>query len=386
MIIIFAGMRSIELDNPFVVGKYVSDKYFCDRETETEFLVKQIVNGRNVALISERRMGKSGLIQHTFAQKRICDSYDTFFVDIYSTGNLAEFAYLLGKAVFEKLKPQKTKWMESFFRVVASLKFGFRLDPVSGEPSLDVGVGDIKAPETTLDEIFRYLEASGKKCVVAIDEFQQIGEYREKNVEALLRTKIQQCTKTQFVFAGSKRHLMSNMFHSPAKPFYQSVITMGLEAISLEKYTSFAKGLFQEGGKDIDAGVISTVYNEFDGITWFVQMMMNELYSITDKGETCVLSYIDGAKRNIIQVQDYSYCEILSSLSFRQKQLIQVFAKEGLTGNVTSTEFISKHRLGSASSVQSALAALVEKDLVTKRGEGYSVYDYFFSEWIRMNY
>ena len=82
-------MRGVEFDNPFVVGKYVSDKYFCDRETETEFLVKQIVNGRNVALISERRMGKSGLIQHTFAQKRICDSYDTFFVDIYSTGNLA---------------------------------------------------------------------------------------------------------------------------------------------------------------------------------------------------------------------------------------------------------------------------------------------------------
>ena len=132
-------MKTIELENPFIVGRYVSDKYFCDREEETAFLIRQIVNGRNVVLISDRRMGKSGLIQHTFAQNGISSRFNTFYVDIYATGSLAEFTYLLGKAVFERLKSGKDKWTEAFFRIVSSLKVGFRMDPVTGEPGLDIG-------------------------------------------------------------------------------------------------------------------------------------------------------------------------------------------------------------------------------------------------------
>lgn len=105
-------MQSLILNNPFVVGRYVSDHYFCDRRSESEYLVKQIINGRNVALISPRRMGKTGLIQHCFNQEALASDYYTFFVDIYATGSLSEFVYLLGKAIFEQLKPRKTVWSE----------------------------------------------------------------------------------------------------------------------------------------------------------------------------------------------------------------------------------------------------------------------------------
>ncbi len=379
-------MEDIELDNPFVVGKYVSPRYFCDREEETEFLVKQIVNGRNVALISDRRMGKSGLIRHAFALDSVLDRFTPIYIDIYATGTLTEFVYLFGKAVFECLKPRRTKLMEKFFSIVSSLKVGFKMDPISGEPGLDIGIGDIKTPEVTLDEIFRYLETSQKPCIVALDEFQQIGEYVEKNVEALLRTKIQQCSRTQFIFAGSKRHIMSNMFNSPAKPFYQSAILMGLDAIPLEKYVPFAQRLFNEGAKEIGEEVISAVYGEYDGTTWFVQMMMNELYSLTSKGGRCTEDMLDAAKRNIIQVQSYSYREILARLSLKQKQLLQALAKEKQVTAINSAEFISTHSLASASSVQSALTPLLDKNIVVKSDDSYRIYDYFLSEWIRMNY
>ena len=380
-------MAQIEIENPFVVGKYVSDEYFCDREAETDFLKKQIVNGRNVALISERRMGKSGLIQHTFAQRDIQNGFNTFFIDIYATGSLPEFVYLLGKAVFEKLKPQKTRWFEDFFRIVESLRIGFKMDPVTGEPGLDIGIGDIKKPETTLDEIFLYLENSGKKNIVAIDEFQQIGEYPQKIVEALLRTKIQMCTTTQFIFAGSKKHMMSNMFHSPAKPFYQSVITMGLNPIPVEIYSLFAKELFEEKGKKLDVGVAEKVHETFCGTTWFVQMMMNELFSLTPAGGRCTEDMIETAMQNIIQVQEYSYREILANrLSARQKQMIQALARDRKATAITSAEFINRHRLGSASSVQAAIRPLIAEDLVTKDDDGYRISDYFFSEWLRRNF
>ena len=379
-------MENLIVLNPFVVGKYVSDKYFCDREKETEFLIKQVENGRNVALISPRRMGKTGLVQHCFQQSRLSDSYYTFFVDIYATSSLAEFVYLLGKNIYETLKPKRTAWTEKFFQMIASLRVGFKLDAVTGEPGFDIGLGDIQAPRTTLDEIFRYLESADKPCIVAIDEFQQIGSYEEKNVEALLRTKIQQCKQTLFIYAGSKRHLMSNMFHSSSKPFYQSAISMGLEPIPMDAYVEFADRLFEERGKHVSHELVEKVYTMFDGCTWFVQMMMNELFALTGYDDICGVEMLDEARRNVIQAQESNYKDLLSRLAPKQKLLLQAIAKEGVVRGITSSTFINKYNLASASSVQAALKPLLKNDIVTQNEDTYRVYDYFFSEWLANGY
>ena len=372
--------------NPFVVGKYVSDNYFCDRVKETEFLRKQILNGRDVALISPRRMGKSGLIQHFFNQSSIREEYYVFFVDIYSTTSLAEFVYLFGKEIYELLKPQKTQWKEKFFQVISSFRVGFKLDAMSGAPSFDLGLGDIHAPQSTLDEIFNYIEEADKPCIIAIDEFQQISEYPEKNVEALLRTQIQRCKKAQFVLSGSKRHLMNNMFNSPSKPFYQSVISMGLDPIPMDEYAKFALRMFEQRGKGLDVDVVNVVWRQFDGYTWYVQMVMNELFSMTEKGSQCDKTMIADAYANIIHVQESSYKNILSQLAPRQKVVLQAIAKEGNACNITSAKFIGKYNLGTASSVQAAVKTLVNNDLITVENGIYRVSDYFFSTWLAKDY
>ena len=375
-------MEEFLINNPFVVGKYLSDKYFCDRENDTEFLRKQIVNGRNVALISPRRIGKSGLIQHFFNQPDIQEAYYVFYVDIYATTSLGEFVYTLGKEIYEQLKPQSTVWKEKFFQIVSSFRVGFKLDAMTGLPGLDIGLGDIQVPQTTLDEIFSYIAESDKPCVIAIDEFQQIGEYAERNVEALLRTKIQQCQKAQFIFSGSKRHTMTNVFNSPAKPFYQSAISMGLEAIPVNTYTDFAVRLFEEYGKHVDREVIEHVWAKYDGYTWFVQMVMNELFALTARDELCTMDKVDAALQNVILSQENSYKTLLSNLPPRQKMVLQAIAKEGVARNVTSMKFVKQYNLGSASSVQSAVRLLLQNDLITQEDGCYRVYDYFFSTWL----
>ena len=375
-------MEDFLISNPFVVGKYLSDRYFCDRENDTAFLRKQIVNGRNVALISPRRIGKSGLIQHFFNQPDIQEAYHVFYVDIYATTSLGEFVYTLGKEIYEQLKPQSTVWKEKFFQIVSSFRVGFKLDAMTGLPGLDIGLGDIQVPQTTLDEIFSYIAESDKPCVIAIDEFQQIGEYAERNVEALLRTKIQQCQKAQFIFSGSKRHTMTNMFNSPAKPFYQSAISMGLEAIPVNTYTDFAVRLFEEYGKHVDREVIEHVWAKYDGYTWFVQMVMNELFALTARGEVCAMDKVDAALQNVILSQENSYKTLLSHLPPRQKMVLQAIAKEGVARNVTSMKFVKQYSLGSASSVQSAVRLLLQNDLITHEDGCYRVYDYFFSTWL----
>jgi AAA+ ATPase superfamily predicted ATPase len=379
-------MNEVYVNNPFVVGKYLSDEYFCDRVEETEFLRKQIHNGRNVALISPRRIGKSGLIQHFFCQEDIKENYHVFFVDIYATTSLAELVYTLGKELYEQLKPQPTKWKEKFFQTISSFRMGFKLDAMTGAPSFDLGLGDVQAPQTTLDEIFTYIEEADKPCIVAIDEFQQIGEYAEKNVEALLRTKIQKCTKAQFIFSGSKRHVMSNMFNSPSKPFYQSAISMGLEPIPLNVYSDFAMRLFEKRDKHIEQSVIEKVWNLYDGYTWFVQIMMNELFSLTNDKDTCREEIIVEAQHNIVMLQEASYKDLLSKLPPKQKTVLQAIAKEGIACNITSSKFIKKYNLNSASSVQSAVKLLLKNDLITQIDNTYRVYDYFFMEWLAKVY
>lgn len=379
-------MKDFNPNNPFVVGKYISDSYFCDRENETEFLRKQILNGRNVAIISPRRMGKSGLIQHFFNQSSIKDEYYVFFVDIYSTTSLAEFVYLLGKEIYDQLKPQKTLWKEKFFQIISSFRVGFKLDVMTGTPSFDLGLGDIHAPQSTLDEIFTYIEEADRPCIIAIDEFQQIGEYPEKNVEALLRTLIQRCKKAQFIFSGSKRHMMSNMFNSPSKPFYQSVISMGLDPIPMDIYSDFAVRMFEQRGKSLDIETVNTVWKMYDGYTWFVQMVMNELFSLTEKSSPCDRTMITKARDNIIHAQEGSYKDLLSQLAPRQKIVLQAIAKEGNACAITSAKFINKYSLGTASSVQAAVKLLLKNDLITAENGVYRVYDYFFSYWLATVY
>lgn len=368
--------------NPFKVGRFIAEEYFCDRDNETAMLIKHIANGRNVALISPRRLGKSGLIGHLFQQPEIARNYYTFYIDIYSTQSVGELVYAWSKELHNKLQPLETPWTEQFFKIITSLRVGFKLDNITGEPVFDLGLGDIKKPDVTLDEIFAFMESADKPCLVAIDEFQQIAEYGDKGIDAALRSKIQQCQNTSFIFAGSKRHVMSMMFNSPKKPFYQSAISMGLDPIPEDTYVEFAASLFKRYGRCVDIDAVQTVYRTFDGVSWFVQMVMNELFALTPSGEHCTGKDVPEAIKNVVLSQEVQYKEILSMIPPKQKQVLQAIAREGRASGITSAMFIRKYQLPSASSIQSAVKGLMEKEILTQEEGCYRIYDYFFSYWL----
>lgn len=374
-----------EIFNPFFIGRYVDKQYFCDRVKDTETLVRHILNGRNVALISPRRLGKSGLIHHTFAQDVIKDRYTTIYVDIYATKDLCEMVKALSEAIV-KAVGQKKIWHEKFFSFIKSLRVGFHIDAVSGEPSFDIGIGDIENPDKTIRELFDYMEASEKPCILAIDEFQQIREYPQTNTEAFIRSLVQQCSRTSFIFCGSKRHTMTDIFYSPAKPFFQSVISQSLKPIPMETYVEFAGRMFSQRRKILDRAAAEAIYRMFDGCTWYMQMMMNEMFALTKEGMTCTTEYIDFAWDNIIMAQEDRYQAILYGLAPKQKQLLQAIASDRTVEGITSSDFVKRHRLVSASSVQAALKPLLKNDIVTCEEGIYRIYDYFFADYLAKKY
>lgn len=371
-----------ELNNPFVIGKYAGEHYFCDREIESNELIDNLLNSRNTVLVSERRLGKTGLICHCLGQKNIAKNYNIFSFDIYATNSFQEFVYVFGKEITKKLKPKGKKIIEKFLNIFTSLRGNFKIDANTGEPSFELSIGDIVSPETTLDEIFSYIDNSEKPCIVAIDEFQQIGKYSESNVEALLRTKIQHCPNCTFIFAGSEKDMLINMFNSAAKPFYQSATFMQLDKIDFEKYKTFAIGLFEENKKNISEDFVKLAYSKADGVTLYIQMIMNELYSITPKNGCVTQELFDMSFDTLLKKQSFMYVNILSDISIRQKELLFAIAKEGRTTEFTSGNFIKKYNLKSASSSQASLKGLIDRRLVNKDKDCYLISDRLFRWWL----
>lgn len=368
--------------NPFVISGYEGTRYFCDRQQETVQLQQEIANGNNVALVATRRMGKSGLIHHYFSQPTIQEQYYTFFIDIYDTQSLRELLQKLSREILMRLKPYGARALQRFWDTMRSLQPGISFSPM-GEPSFNVQVGDIQEGDATLEEIFRYLELADKPCIVAIDEFQQINTFPEKNIEAKLRTYVQQCHNAQFIFAGSQRHTMSAMFMNASRPFYQSVSVMHLGSIDMASYDAFAKNLFAEGGRGLSDGVTEAVYALSKGVTWYTQKLFNTMYAATPQGETCDAEQVEEALEYILKTQSYSYEEILFRLPEKQKMVLIALAKNGPTKSITSAAFVKKYSLQSASTVQSAMRGLLEKDFVTLEQGIYSVYDLFMAYWLR---
>lgn len=366
--------------NPFITNGYLSPYYFCDRQEETDQLKRLVTNGNNVALISPRRLGKTGLIYHCFGQEDIKDKYYTFIVDVYATKNLQEFVYELGKSVLSRLKSKGRKAWESFLDTISSLRSNISFD-INGNPEWGLGVGDIKVPEFTLDEIFTYLEHADKPCIVAIDEFQVISGYPDNRVEAVLRTRIQKCQNARFIFAGSQRHMMSEIFVSPNRPFYQSTSLMSIAPIDCEKYVDFAQRLFKEYNKEVSQEAVTAVYKRYEGVTWYVQSVLNSLFTLTFPNTTCTVDMIEPAIQQILSQQSFAYKALLFQLPPKQKEVLMAICKEGKATNLTSRPFLQRYHL-TASTVQAAVKGLMEKDFITYDMGIYTLYDQFFAQWL----
>ena len=369
--------------NPFITRGYAGAEYFCDREKETHDIVTLLSNGNNLALISPRRLGKTDLIRHCFAQTELKEKYYTFLIDIYSTSSLRDFVNTLGKAILDELKPRGKKAWEKFIMMLQSIKTEITFD-FTGSPVWGLGLSSIENPAITLDEIFSYLNNADKPCIVAIDEFQQITGYPQgEDVEAALRTHIQRCNNAVFLFSGSRRHLMGSMFTSPSRPFYQSVITMGLAPISCDKYTSFAKRLFAKHDKLIADEVIEQVYNQFDGVTLCLQRVMNVLFMNTPAGCHATVQMADDAVEYILNLLSDNYETVISQLPEKQRALLMAIARDRKAKNISGADFNKRHRLVSPSSSVSAVKALIDRDFVINDNGCYMVYDRFLAIWLR---
>lgn len=366
-------------NNPFLISGYHSPEFFCDREQETAKILDALSNGRNVTLIAPRRMGKTGLIRHAFHHlKEQQPEIVTLYMDIFSTQSLGDFVRLFANTVLGKLDSAPQKALSRISQFIRSCRPVFTFDEITGVPKVTIDVAPAEE-ENTLKEIFDYLASSEKRCYIAIDEFQQITEYDEKGVEALLRSYIQFLPNVNFIFAGSRKHVMQEMFTSSKRPFYQSTQVVTIDAIDKEKYAQFAIEHFTKHNTELPIDVFDAIYDKYNGHTWYMQALLNRLYGYNRNVDLEIVAY---ATEQIIAEYSYSYADLLKSYTAGNVKLLKAIAREGCVKEVLSGDFIAKYKLRAASSVSSSLKKLLNNELVYLTDQGYIIYDRFMGEWL----
>ena len=170
------------------------------------------------------------------------------------------------------------------------------------------------------------------------------------------------------------------MFATVRRPFYNSTDMLSLAVIDSRKYAQFAKGFFTADGKPFDEDAFRLLYDRFEGVTWYVQRVLNWVWN-AGRGLDGV-SVVEEAVASLIEDRALVFRDLLDSQHEVARRLLPHIARRKTLKSPTSAEFLSEARL-SASSVRSALGDMEARDIVYRSSDGYQVYERLFGEWLR---
>ena len=364
--------------NPFIITSYKGPDYFCNRKAETDRLYSAVMNGRNVVLTSLRRMGKTGLIKNVFHLLKEKEEAYLFYIDIQQTTNLNEF---LNSLINGLIKDQKT----SFFDKIMGFIKGFRpilsFDPFTGNPEVSIVYSSEEQSKASIISVFDYLEKLDKRVVIAIDEFQTITQYKEPSVEAFLRSHIQHLQNVSFIFSGSSTHILQAMFYSHSRPFYQSAELLNLDRLQEDVYTEYIKQHFKNTQRQISDEVIQNCLSWTDNHTFYTQYVLNMLWGTGQKHIDQEL--LHSIQSDIVSSRSALYSNYQLLLGEKQFKLLKAVGLNNGVEKPSAGAFLSKYQLGAASTVNSAIKVLIEKELIYRENQKYKVYDVFLMRWFQ---
>jgi len=372
-----------ELNNPFPVSGYYGTALFCDRVEETKRLVSNVKNGVNTTILSIRRMGKTGLIWHVFETLKKDKKIQSIYIDIYATQTLRDFTNQMAAGIL-KAFPERQNLGKQFMAFIKGFRPVISFDGLTGEPEVSFDFSTPKQNEQSLAGLFSFLESRKSKIVIAIDEFQQVALYPEKNTEALLRTFIQPLKNVQFIFSGSNKHMLADIFSNSKRPFFSSTQALYLAPIPETTYTVFIADLLKKNKRKIHADALAFIAHWTRLHTYYTQVICNKLYATEVKEIT--LALVQQICSELLNEQATVFLQYRNLLTAIQWNLLKAIAKDDKVYQPSAKNFIAKNDIGTPANVQRALEALMNKEMIYRdrdeNGNYYRVYDCFLSRWL----
>ena len=364
--------------NPFIVSGFEGPEYFCNRKSEINKLREAFDNRRNITMFSLRRMGKSALVKYHF---EIIKRYaDCIYSDLFPAQSFEDMTELIAKSIASQYKLTGKILFNKIISIVKSMGASLSFNELTGAPEINFAVGKIHNHKKNLADIFNLLETSNKKVLIALDEFQIIRTFSEKNSEAYLRSLIQNLKNVNFIFLGSNNSIMESIFTDSKKPFYQSTQYMMLDEIDNKEYSGFIVNQFQKGKYKIAINDAELILKICRSHTYYVQYLCNRLYS---KGTNISNEIIYRTLDEILQENEPVFSNYKNLLTNLQWKLVSSISKEDRIKEPLSISFIKKYDLNSASSLKRALDSLLKKEIIIYYKDHFQLNDLFFSIWLK---
>lgn len=370
-------------NSSFVFGVSVSDYNFIGREQESRQLKLNFEEGINTIIISPRRWGKTSLVQHV--RKMISPDVITVYVDIFGCKSEYEFYNTLVEAVLKQTATTMQLWMENAREFLARLspKISFAPEPAS-EFSLALGITPkTHSPQEVLNLVESIAEKKGKRIVVCIDEFQQIGEWSDSiSTQKKLRSIWQHQKLVSYCLFGSKKHMMSNIFQDKKMPLYQFGTLMFLPKIPKKDWAKYIVSHFAERKRTISDELAGEICDLVDSYSSYVQQLAWHVFSLIDEGDTVTEAHIHLAMQSLVDSCELLFLEQTNPLSEYQMNFLRALSagiKEGFGEASIREEF----KLGSASNIPRLKSALIKADLIESDGRLMHITDPVFAYWFK---
>jgi len=364
--------------NPFLTQGYLSAEYFCDRKVELKLMQESLVNGNNLALISGRRKGKTNLILHLFHHHKS----PAVYIDIFNARNESDFVQQLSRAIVQQLGTPKESFVKKLSRTVRSFRPNIGFNPITGEPELGIQFSEERSSIKNLEDVFGFLSQEYPGVLIAIDEFQQILSWENPGVEAELRSLTQRYPLIRFIYCGSSRKLMFDLFNNSRRPFYHSSQLLFLEKINPDLYLKFITSKLSD--RILTENNIRHEIIWCRGETYYIQRLFNRIYG---KGPgTYNRQDLDQIESQLIAEKESEFQIQLRLLAKQQRSLLIALALSKGIDKPTSAEFLKQYSLSSSSTIAQNLNVLIEKDMVIKDEGLYRVADVFLEHWIQGSY
>lgn len=371
------------MDNPFVYGKEVSGDDFCNRKDEIEELYRDTVNSQNVIVFSQRRFGKTSLIKEVLKRTRNRGIL-TIYVDLYSVLTEEDLVRKYAKAAAESLLGRVDKALRQAGQFFKRIRPKLTIDE-TGQPTYSVDIEKREALpllEDALEAVKRYVDQKRKKAAVVFDEFQQVGQLKTDRAEKVMRSSIQRHKNISYIFMGSKKHLISDMFNNPNRPFYKSGKPFPLGKINKDEFLVFIQIKFKKTKKNLPKSLGEKIIEICEYHPYYVQYLCHIIWEkVKSKGAVKEENLTESLKL-LLSRESSTYEATWDLLTIKQRQVLMALARAMPDEKFFSSTFLEKYNLGSASSIQRTLRSLIDKDLIDKEGEFYTIIDIFFKKWL----
>lgn len=373
------GFKGNILNYPFISGKFVTGKDFCGREEELNILKTHINSNSRVYLIGERRVGKSSLIHECVRQ---ISEKKILYIDFWTARNIDDVCkkILQGIISYEK----KQSFLIKIIKQFSYLRPTFSFDQNTGQTNIGFSSDTPKMTVGSLEELLDLIE-SLKKHVVVFDEFQDVAHIPEtEKVLATMRSKIQSHTKVPYIFAGSIRNKMIDIFTDYKSPFYKTAICMDILPIKRGLFEEFILKRFSKNGKrKVSREVINYIFDLCYEIPGDIQQLC--IYTWIESEDTSEISEdtVKRALRNMLSMLKNSYEKIYDSLSSQQILFIKALSLSKNGNSNISKEFLKLSQIDLTQSAKKAANRLIDRKIILKKSKNYQFSDPFFREWVK---